>query len=140
VKILSFLVFCLLMVFAVPAFASAPQEAAEWTYCFRDVNYTPEFQFSVKSGVIRGQAILAGHSSYPAPLTGYTRDGCACFSIAYRNETGLRFYKVKTSTRVGTTWGILNDTADYYDPPHSAELVPCTAATTEPGGGSGAMK
>ena len=139
-KKFSFFAFCLVLVFALPAFASAPQETVEWGYCFKDVNYTPELQFNVESGVLRGQAILTDSSGFPAPLTGYSSGGYAYFTVAYRNETGVRFYEIQISTRSGTTWGIINDTADYYDTPHRAELVPWTAATAEPGGDSGAMK
>jgi hypothetical protein len=107
-----------------------------WDHCFMDENYTPELQLNIEGTVIRGQAVLPDTPGFPAPLTGTFRDGWAFFSIAYRDDTGLRFYKVQISNGMGTTWGITDDTSDYYDNPHPAHIVPCGAATGTLGTGT----
>ena len=66
--------------------------AASWPFCFKDTNYTPQYQVELSNGVIRGQAI-GSDSSFPAPITGYISGGVAYFAIAYLN-TNLRFYVI----------------------------------------------
>ena len=116
------------------------KEGDPWDRCFRDTNYTTEYQFDLEGSIIRGQAVAPGSPYFPAPLTGYARGGYAYFTIAYRLEAGVRFYEIRTSNASGTTWGISNDTSDYYDPPHAAQLTRCSAAVSGLEGDSGANK
>jgi hypothetical protein len=99
-----------------------------WNLCFMDENYSPELHLTIEGDVVRGQAVLEATPGFPAPLTGTFHAGWAFFSIAYRDDLGLRFYRIQLSDRTGTTWGIYDDTSEYYDPPHWAHIVPCGSA------------
>jgi len=113
---------CFVLVFALFVGSSSA-----WDICMKDVNYTPEIWVSLAGGgVLHGQAVLEGSPSFPAPVTGYLDAGKVYFTIAYLQSAGVRFYEIDlTSNRDGTTWGIWNDTGEFYDLQHSAHLDPC---------------
>jgi hypothetical protein len=112
---------CFVLVFALFVGSSSA-----WDFCFKDVNYTPEIWVSFAgNGVIHGQAVLEGSPSFPAPVTGYFENGKVYFTIAYLESNGVRFYEIAFPSRDGTTWGIWNDTGEFYDFQHSAHLDPC---------------
>jgi hypothetical protein len=112
--------------------------AGAWQLCFVDTQFTPELQADIDPGnVIRGQAILPGHPSFPAPLTGSLSGGTAYFSIAYLGETGVRFYVIDAASGGGETWGIRNSDSSYYHQ-GPAQLVRCAAAESESAVESGA--
>ncbi len=112
---------CLALVFVVTAgYANA------WDFAFKDYNYTPCLEVSLVGSVIHGQAVLAGSPSFPAPITGYVHGGKAIFTISYLEGTGVRGYQINVGGDWdGTTWGIYNDDASFYDPEHDAGLVAC---------------
>jgi len=124
---------CLALVFAV-----AVGTANAWNILMKDVNYTPCLEVSLSYGnVITGQATLEGNPSFPAPITGYVHGGKAIFTVSYLMEGGIRGYEINLVGRDGTTWGIYNADASFYDPPHSAHLDPCPPAAQV--GPSGAL-
>ncbi len=103
------------------------KDVGQWNICMQDVNYTPEIWVALAGGgVFHGQAILEGSPSFPAPVTGYIDPPMVYFTIAYLESGGVRFYEIDLSdNRDGTTWGIWNDTAKFYDLQHYAHLDPC---------------
>jgi len=106
---------------------SAYAPSVGWPYCFKDTNYSAQYQVELSSsGIIRGQAVASG-SNFPAPLTGVVSGGFAFFSIGYLNNAGLRFYAIQANGLTGQTWGLSSDDSSYYDEPHSATLTQCTA-------------
>lgn len=126
-KKLSFFIICFTIVFALSA-----GSASAWDRCYKDVNYTAELQLNIEGSIIRGQAVLLGSSSFPAPLTGYIAGGYVYFSIAYLGDHGMRFYVIEIISGAGQTWGIDDSDSSYYDTPHSAQIVPCTASVEFP--------
>ena len=122
-----------LLIAAVPASAQPP-----WDFCLVDFNYSPELQISKVGNVLHGQAVLAGDPSFPAPITGYVKGGVINITISYLLETGVRGYNIKTSGLEGTTWGVLNADASFYDLEHSAGWSKCPPVPDERVGASGA--
>ena len=111
---------CLALVFLVTA-----ASASAWDILRKDYNYTPCLEMSVVGNVIHGQAVLAGSPSFPAPITGYFYGGKAIFTVSYLESTGVRGYNINLQGLQGTTWGIYNDDASFYDPEHAAGLEAC---------------
>lgn len=133
-KKLSFFIICFTFVFALSA-----GSASAWDLCYKDVNYTPELQINIENNIIRGQAVLPGNPSFPAPITGCIGAGYAVFSIAYIGDHGLRFYKIQIFSGAGQTWAIDDFDSLYYDAPHPAQLSPC-ALSAESAVESGALE
>ena len=100
----------------------------ECDYCIKDVAFTPKLCININNdGVVTGQAILAGSSSFPAALTGryYSSASTLVFAIDYYDNTGLRFYQLNTSNFTALTWGVSSGTGEFYDNPHSTTFVSC---------------
>jgi len=107
------------------AFVVTAGSASAWDILRKDFNYTPCLEMSVVGNVIHGQATLDGSPSFPAPITGYFHGGKAVFTISYLEGTGVRGYHINIPGLEGSTWGIYNDDASFYDPEHDAGLVAC---------------
>jgi len=119
--------------------------ASAWDLCYNDLNYTvTELWITIEGSVIRGQAVIPTCPDclgFPAPINGTLSGGKAYFAIGYLDNYGERFYTVSASNGLGTTWGIDSATAEYYDPPHSAQVVPCRASLSlSAGGETGAIE
>jgi hypothetical protein len=128
----------LVLAFSVLVVMMTAGGAFAWTLCFQDTLYTPQYQVDVQGGLIRGQAVLE-QVGFPAPITGTISSGTATFSIAYRGDNGLRFYIIDIFTGTGTTWGLWDEDATFYDSPHAAQLISCGTATAD-GAGTGAAR
>jgi len=108
------------------AFVVTAGSASAWDILRKDFNYTPCLEMSIVGNVIHGQATLDGSPSFPAPITGYFHGGKAVFTISYLEGTGVRGYEINLVGLQGTTWGIFNDDASFYDPEHAAGLEACS--------------
>ncbi len=136
-KKLSFLVISITFLFALTA-----SSASAWTYCFQDSAFTPQYQMSLDANnSVRGQAVLAGNPSFPAPIVGEYIANHLIISIAYLESNGLRYYDIVIPSQMqGQTWAVYNQDATFYDTPHAAQLVPCGADTDSNATASGAIE
>jgi len=126
-KKISFFIICFSVIFAFSA-----SSVSAWDYCFKDTNYLPELQMRPEFGnTIHGQAILPTSPSFPAAITGKFIGGHLFFSIDYFGDTGLRFYQIQVPSLTGETWGVYSDSGEFYDPPHGAQLIPCSASSSD---------
>ncbi len=123
-------------------FSSTSGPPIQWTYCLQDPAYTPQYQISLDTNnSVRGQAVLAGDPSFPAPIVGEYVAGQLVLSISYLGSSGVRYYRVEVPNQLqGNTWAIYNDTAEFYDAPHAAQLVFCGTQTDSNVTASGAME
>jgi len=115
-----------------------------WSICVKDVEMAAEYRMNLEFGVLfRGQAVISfPDPAYPAPITGYYDSNAneVSFSVDYKEASGLRVYRINLATMAGETWAITDDDYQYYDGPRLAELVLCTAESSEASQGATGMK
>jgi len=112
--------------------------------CLKDPSFTPKIWLNVElAGMqLRGVALLPGNSHFPAIVTGVYDPAVneANISVDYRQQDGLRFYRIDVGPMAGETWGIRDSDSSYYDGPRAASLVTCSEAPESSEGESGAAK
>jgi hypothetical protein len=106
-----------------------------FSMCLKDPLYGTQYWLNIEDSgmLLRGAALYPGLSSFPAPITGVYDPSSheATLSIDYRNQSGLRFYRLNVGPNTGESWGIYDSDSRYYDGPRAASLVSCPVAASQ---------